>query len=373
MGNRDVELLLAVKSDDTVKYQRLWDRLTQYADSVASALFSSPTLRDDAVEKAMDKAGDWLKSDGILYRDRPWAYVRKIVSNSLIDSGRTRKLEEVDITSTRDTIDKQILSWTDDGIRKVFVKADDDVEDGDRGSGWQVFQIISEGKPLKKDDDSYHPHTWIETLNELFKYQWWWGIVAWERKVESERKRAMDSLRGAFKEAHSHYDERTNKLWGNYHLIMALIDNIQRPSEGRIMKTYLEGFKQVEISRNLNVSKPFVSKVVNNYLKQWEWGDSDIYTAKLILLTQYLAVLYRNFCNDLNKALKEYWAGHSVTNRLDIQSYHKEKLYKKVVNSTETKAYLGDLEKGDMGVLMDTCNRLYGRWYGIHYPGLISL
>lgn len=364
MGNRDVEVLLAVKSGDTVKYQRLWDRLTQYADSLASTLFSSPTLRDDAVEKAMDKAGDWLKSDGILYTDRPWAYVRRIVSNSLIDSSRTRKLEATDLTSVRDTTDKNVLRQVDDEIAKSFARsADDDIEDDAQGSGWQVFQIISEGKPLKKDDDSYHPHKWIETLNVLLKYQWWWIVTDWYRKIESERKRAMRSLRGTSIEVQSRYEEYTGKIWGNYHLAKALIDNIQRLSERRIMEAYLQGFKQVDISKNMNISTAFVSRIVNKYLKEWEWSDREIYTARVILLTQHLAVLYRNFSNDLDKALKEYWAGHSVMNRLDIQSYHKEKLYEKVVNSTETKAYFGDLEKGDIIALSNTCNCLCVRWY----------
>ena len=369
MGNRDVEVLLAVKSGDTVKYQRLWDRLTQYADSLALALFSSPTLRDDAVEKAMDKAEDWLKSDGILYIDRPWAYVRRIVSNSLIDSSRTRKLEEVNLTSVRDTADRDILSEVDEEIRKALVKSDDgEIEDDTQGSGWQVFQIISEGKVLKKDDDSYHPHRWIETLNELFKYEWWWNIVAWGNKVESKRKTAMQSLRGTFKEARSCYDECTSKLWGNYHLITALIDNIQRFSERRIMSAYLQGFKQVEISRNLNISEAFVSKVVNNYLKEWEWGDPDIYTARLILFTQHLAVLYRNFARDIEKAKGEYWKGSPIMKQSSsisyIHAYYEENFYNKVINSIGDKAYFSDLEKGDIIALDDTCGRLWGRWYG---------
>ena len=400
-SNRDLELLLAVTSGDSVKYQWQLEKLTQYADSLALTMFPSPALQHDAVEKAMNDVEDWLNPSDILKADHPWAFAKKTIYYSLIDSTRTQKLEEVDITSVRDTIDKQILRWTDDEIRKEFVKAADDVEADDYGSGWREFQIISEGQPRRTDDDSYHPHRNIEALWALFQYKWWWSLRKWEQNIKSNRRKAMQSLKWAYEEANLRYAEYTRKLWSNYNLITARINNIQRPSESRIMRAFLAGLKQVEISRDMNVSKPFVSRVVNNYIKEWEWGDSDIYKARLILLTQHLAVLYRNFSNDLEKAVKKYWAGKPVMERYTISppagaelfggksiiapfppdlktrerkelshigAYHEEKnLFSKVVNSIGTKAYFSDLEKGDMIALNDTCDLFYRRWYGVFH------
>jgi len=364
MGKRDLELLLAVKSGDSVKYQWLWDRLTEYADSIASALFSSPALRDEAAEKAMDKVGDWLKSDGILYIDRPWAFVRKIVSNSLIDSHKTRKLEEIGLTSARDTIERDILCEIDEGIQEAFETPDEE-KSGAEGLGWRHFQIISEDRGRKEDDDRYHVHRWIEGLHELFKYEWWWNEESWRQKVESERKRAMQSLRGSDEEASLRYKECTDRLWSNYNLITARIDSIPGDSAKRVMRAYLAGFKQVEIARDFNVTPPYVSKIMNPHIKEWGWGKPDIYKARLILLTQHLAVLYRNLDKNYTQARRSKFGLGDIRMEEDsaIWQYHEKSFHNKVVSSLETKVYFGDMEKEHTASLLTTGKCFYYRWY----------
>ncbi len=74
-------------------YTEFYNKIKQYANSRASRLFSDITLRADAVDKAMDKMVDWLLTKQRV--DSEEAFAKTIVSNSLKNSSRLRKLEVI--------------------------------------------------------------------------------------------------------------------------------------------------------------------------------------------------------------------------------------------------------------------------------------
>ena len=71
------------------------------------------------------------------------------------------------------------------------------------------------------------------------------------------------------------------------------MDNISSSSEKRVVQYFLWGFKAVQITQEFNNSAPYVSKILHGkWLKEWGWDEPDIYQARLILLTHYLADRY---------------------------------------------------------------------------------
>lgn len=174
MGFNDIQLIAAI-SGDQVKFTQLSSKLQRYGYSLALSLFSDPTLRDDAVEKAMDKTLDWLGSDLPLHSDHPWSYSKRIVANGLFDIAKTRKVEGVSLDARTgygkvgNTI-ANYMAWIDEGFAKL-----DDEEGGnsESGLGWRVFEIIEKQNGRKQEDGLYHMHKWIEGLNQLFRFQWW--------------------------------------------------------------------------------------------------------------------------------------------------------------------------------------------------------
>lgn len=386
MEKRDLEFLLAVKSGDSVKYQLYWDKLNEYASSVASAWFSSSVLRDNVVEQAMNEVADWLKNDGILKVDWPWAYAKKIIFYSLGRSSKNRQLEEVDVTAVRDTADKQALCFIDDSLRKRFVKDEGDIEDDDWGL--RVFQIKDTDKPKKKFKDNYlaeyKPNKGIELLGNLLRYRNWWDGESFLLKFPSRGKIEMQDWDEVIEEAHSRFVEYCHSLWAKYNLVTGLIDNTRNPSERRVMKAYLSGDKkQVETARGFNVSKAYISRVVNDHFREWGWDNRARDEAREILLTHCIAAFFNEFIKEVKKS---YNTPHLYPNRhfyppeyisqtyfgrfysdgvFPVEAWHKEKFYSRVVNSGETKAYLSDLEKTENNIhnLLNLGEEFWRLWY----------
>jgi len=78
-----------------VDFNNLYDDLKQYAFNYATRLFSNNAIREDAVIIAMDKF-----TDELITKDQPddlKAWGKKIIRDSLRDSGRSRKLEAIDM------------------------------------------------------------------------------------------------------------------------------------------------------------------------------------------------------------------------------------------------------------------------------------
>lgn len=417
MGYRDIELLAAV-SGNQAKYNQICFRLQQYANSVALALFSFPVLRDDAVQKAIDKAGDWLGTNGVLHVDHPWAYIKRIVANSLLDSAKTRKVEGMNLDGklvAGETI-KQAMAWVDEG----FAKLDDEGDNQDEvsGSGWRVFQIIDESH-ITLDTERWYPHKWVRGLEQLSNFQWWWGLEQWLDKFEGEYKVKCQSFGNASVEAEKKVKEYNGKLWSKYNLINALIDSITGMSEKRIMLFFLWGVKPVDIARELSVSKPYISKVLNQkWLKIWGWDEPAVYQARLILLTHYLADQYeqtlciadkrrmRNMPSQVPELLKEFnelgdeWRSilpvlATLESEEDLPEELRDKereidkkqgdledrihaeyrelathprmtnndLYKKIISSPQTKFYFHDLDRFESDSLVSICAWYWRHWY----------
>lgn len=418
MGYRDIELLAAA-SGNQAKFTQIGDALKRYASSIALSLFSDPVIRDDAIEHARVKVTEWLGTEMVMHVDHPWQYARKIVANSLFDSAKTRKLEGNTLdTKLRDgaTV-QQEMAWIDEG----FAKLDDegDGQDKEPGSGWRVFQIIDESY-ITVDPERWRPHKWVMGLEQLSKFQWWWGYGQWLEKFEGEYKVKCQSFRNASMEARKKVKEYNGKLWNKYDLITALVDSISGLSEKRVVQYFLWGFKPVDIARELNVSKPYISKVLSQkWLKLWGWDEPAIYQARLILFTHYLANQYehtlsiidkrrmrnvplqvigllgednklraewrsldptlRKFNYDMEKAPKELrdkdQAIEKKINDLEDQirseyqelathpSLTNDGLYKKIVSSPQTKVYFHDLDKFEAESLVNICARYWGHWY----------
>jgi len=373
-SSRNADLYQAVISGDAEQYQWQFNKLTQLATSVAYAKFSSTTLINDAVEKAMNKVEDFLHPDSIQNISLPWDYATTTIIDSVIDLGRTCKLVEVGITKVRDTTDREKLCSIDDSIRKEFIQFDDD-EKGDDGSGYSVFQINEKRKPLERDDDSYHPHEWIETLNQVLSHEWWWSIEGWEGQVKSERNKTMQSWDGVYKEADERFYEDTQKLWGNLHIINHRISDIKNDKTRRIMEAYLSGLKQVELARDFNVSESYISqKVVNNYLGEWGWSllpasiNPDIKRARLLKLTNYLASQYKKACESRVQGgwllLGELTPPSSDKPfNFDDFCYCWNPFYTKIIKAPQSKVFFGNLERKDLIAFVDLCSSFYSRWY----------
>lgn len=63
---------------------------------------------------------------------------------------------------------------------------DNYVEDDGDESGWRIFAVTDKAS-LPKDDGRYHPHKWIEALQEITKYQWWWDIQQRQNYIRSRK------------------------------------------------------------------------------------------------------------------------------------------------------------------------------------------
>lgn len=112
--NNDI-LVLAAKAGESIQFERLKEKLERVADSVSRALFSDPTIKEDMKQSSLSKAFDWLSTDSPLNKDHPWSYIRRIVSNELLDLAKTRKEEGVSLgckLSYGKTIRKAMLSIT---------------------------------------------------------------------------------------------------------------------------------------------------------------------------------------------------------------------------------------------------------------------
>ena len=125
--------------------------------------------------------------------------------------------------------------------------------------------------------------------------------------------------------------EYRDRLWAKYNLIMGLVNDIPSQSEKRVILHYLWGFKPVEISRELDVTKPYISRILSGkWLKMWGWKTQMFTRQRLILLTHYLADWYKDiqvrFKEKESKieALREKI--RPMGNRLDELEYKQEDL-----------------------------------------------
>jgi DNA-directed RNA polymerase specialized sigma24 family protein len=312
-------LVLSAISGDQESFQRVYEKLKMYAFSIASELFSDSVLREDAINQAMDEVVDKIRNQRGLFENKPWSYVKRSVSNSLIDLARLREAaklkEENEDPSTHyeKPLDPKELAWIDEGFAKI-------AKCGDNNSGFRIFNIseVSRGKDPEERRSKNHP--WIDTLEEVLTYQWWWGIEQWEDN-ETKFKSSHESL--TVGDLAFRFKCCSEKMWDKWNLINGLLDNIGSHQEKRIMLQHLSGFKQTEIAQKQNVSEPYISKVLSKYRKDWGWSDDDTKQARLILLSKHLADWYA--------APKKYVPPSSRPNPLyDPNNPELDRLYRKL-------------------------------------------
>ncbi len=282
-------LVLSAVSGDQESFQRVYEKLKMYAYSIASELFSDSVIREDAVNRAMDEVVDKIRNQRIMFENKPWSYVKRSVSNSLIDLARLREAsklkEENDDSSKRyeKPLDSKELACIDEGFASI-------VKNGENNSGFRIFKISEvphDKHPTKKKSES---HPWIDTLEEVLTYEWWWEIDQWE-DGKAKINPSNESL--TFDDIAFRFQYCSEKMWAKWNLTNGLLDNIISHKEKRIMLQHLSGFKQKEIAEKHNVSEPYVSKVLSKYRKDWGWNDDDdMSQAKLMLLSKHLADWY---------------------------------------------------------------------------------
>jgi DNA-directed RNA polymerase specialized sigma24 family protein len=281
-------LVLSAISGDQESFQRVYERLKMYAYSIASELYSDSVLREDAVNQAMDGVVDKIRNQRGLFENKPWSYVKRSVSNSLIDLARLREASkskeenEESSKSYEKPLDPKELTWIDEGFARI-------TENGDNNSGFRIFKISEVPQNKDQAEKKSKSYPWIDTLEEVLTYQWWWGIEQWEenesKNLSTKQSLAVEDLAFRFKYCSA-------KMWAKWNLINGLIDNIASHKEKHIMLQHLSGFKQIEIAKKQNVSEPYVSKVLSKYHKDWGWNDDDMSQAKLMLVSKHLADWY---------------------------------------------------------------------------------
>jgi DNA-directed RNA polymerase specialized sigma24 family protein len=281
-------LVLSAVSGDQDSFKKVYERLQMYAYSIGSELFSDSVIREDAINQAMDEVLDKIRNQRASFENKPWSYVKRSISNSLIDLARLReaaKLKEENEGPSKHfekPLDPKELAWIDEGFAKI-------AKSGDNNSGFRIFNIseVPRGKDPEERKSKNHP--WIDTLEEVLTYQGWWGIEQWEDNEEkfksSNESLMVDDLAFRFKCC-------SEKMWDKWNLINGLLDNIASHKEKRIMLQHLSGFKQIEIAQKQNVSEPYVSIILSRCRKDWGWNDDDVKQARLMLLSKHLADWY---------------------------------------------------------------------------------
>jgi hypothetical protein len=400
MSYRDADLLAAITTGNHQKFNHHCLALRYYAGSLGLSLFSDFTIRLDAIDSAMNKATDWLGTEMATQVDYPWKYVRRIISNSLLDSARSRKIESLSLDSKiRDGMTvEEAIAWYDDGFARLVDKND---RDEAAGTGWRLFQVIDEGGGSEDDDGRYHRHKWIKGLEDLSKYQIWWNVGKWVDKFEGEYMTTCQTWRDKdipikAKVEVIHSEER---LRSKYDLISALIDSIRGESEKKVVLRFLWGNKPVKIAKELKVSEPYISKVLSKWISYWGWGEESKYEARLILLARCLASRYDQTLYGVNKdrmshsspeitdLLNEYLAlnkaprkgyrdnvyekQEALANQIRLE-YLKlairpkldlDGVYKKVKSAAPTRVYFHDLDSFEQGDLINLCRWFWGIWY----------
>lgn len=328
----DLELLGVLTSDDTSRLERLTAILEREARQTAKVLLGGEN-REEAVSQAVDKAVDWLRSNAPHTKTHPWAYVKKLTRNSVIDYFRTNKAKII----PADRIKKD-LAWIDEGMG-YFTIDDKGTKDADplEESGWHGIKIKPSilGKDIPKlTEFDYPKHPMLRALRYenlgkcggwfLPHGEWAYGHL---RGLRISRETINRLLKN---------EQDTRWVW--YKITMDLIDNILSPREQEIMRYYLWGNKIKNMVKEWNIDKGYIKRVISRWLGGWGWDKTQRDKVRVILLTQYLA-------------------------NISVSIRDKDKLYNKVINAPQTRAYFFDLEKTDSDGLLQVCSLCHQYWY----------
>jgi len=257
-GQRDMQLLAVLASNDSARWQRQIARVEKEARDTAARLLTDSST-DDAITQAVSKAVDWLGTKRPFKVEHPAAYLSSVIRNSIRDYARTRKEEAM----PDDEISPK-LAWIDEGMGYFGQEQEKDSDTGT--GGWHGIRVRVKQVAAVRE---YPEHPYLSLLCSLRGYDGWHTESAeinrfsdqrWAKRVrwtEQLEERALKKIR--------------DRRWAKYKLTMSLINDIPGQREREIIKHYLWGYSVTESARKLYVSKPYVSKVVNRWMKAWGW------------------------------------------------------------------------------------------------------
>ncbi len=333
-SSRDIELLGVLASGDSSRFEQLVARLQYEARQIVGAVLDEKHV-DEAVSKAVDKAKDWLVSDAPFKVNHPSGYAKRLARNAVIDFARTCRGEALS-----EKEEKEIGTW---------IEGDWDAEDG--RMGWSAIKApeTSSKAPTFKEYGFYIEHPWLVVLLRLPTCESWQDQLTIYNylcnKLVGTGNRATSKLE--YKTLKSQQDER----WKRYKLITALIEGIEGFREQEVVKRFLWGLAVTDIAKVLDVSKPYVSKVVHKWLGLWGWDRLQVEKARALLLTHSLARAYISF------------GRKGPTGHLRRDEALGVELYNRVLTAPETKAYFANLKESEALGLLRACQSCHFYWY----------
>ncbi len=289
-GQRDIELLGALIGNDSSRFNRVIARLEREVRQIASELLDGENI-EEAVFKARNKIIDWMRSDAPFKVSHPMAYATTLVRNAVIDYSRTTK----ERTIPEDQL-KEDLAWIDGGMGYF---GEDEKGNGQAGTGgWHGVKVSPGvlGQDILKLPAIHYPeHGWLRALGRwnLGKCVGWLLPDSWSAEDYLFNRFRGTGVRVKPGMVNGLLKSEQNRRWAQYKLVTALIDNIPSLREQQIMKHFLWGYRTTDIAKELDVSKAYVSKVVNTWLKFWGWDKVRRDRARIVLLIKFLADLYR--------------------------------------------------------------------------------
>lgn len=352
-GWRDIELLGALTSNDSSRFNRVIARLESEARQIANELLNGENI-EEAVSKARDKVIDWMRSDAPFKVSHPMAYAKSLAHNAIVDYARTNKGRAIPENQI-----KEDLAWIDEGMGYFSEGEEGDVQT--TTGGWHGVKVNQKylGRDFQKLPAIHYPeHSWLRALGagSLGKCVGWLLPYSWSaydylfNKFRGTGDRVKPGM--VSKLLKSERDKR----WQRYKRIVALINEIPGLREQEIIRYYFYGFSVTNIAVEFSVTKPYVSKVIRKWLSSWGWDKLQVERDRIIFLTHYLATAYSKVAARIvQKKQPSYRPLHSDKRVADI-------LYRNIIKATETKAYFSDLRESDNLALLEVCSTCRDYW-----------
>lgn len=339
MDNKSRYLLEILNSGDSERFAQVINQYSEYARSIASGLFDDDAQINQVAENAINKVTDWINSRAYLNIKSIDGYIRKIIRNSVIDQSRVIKEKYIPIT--KKIIDEDMV-WLDEAFAKF--EDEEDVEP----HGWRILQVKTKGEVLPERE--YPEHPVLKYLLQLLQYRLWWDT----RALGNHIKITCPHLRRSIYErwVNHEYNQLKAKRWAIYKDTLNLLSNISSMSEALICQRYLWGLRQTDIAKELDVTKPYVSKVINKWLDLWQWDRNEERKRQIVLLTNHIAYFYYRLIDRRQ--------------RLRIRFKKHQALYNIVITNPKTRSYFHDLKESDIPELAEICEEYYLCWFASH-------
>jgi len=409
-GWKDIDLLAALASNNSPKFNQLIDRLRKEARDIATELLDGGSI-EEAIDQAINKASDWLGTHAPFKVSHPMAYVKTLVRNAVIDYSRTHESGQISKKEYREIV-AQV-----EGITLDNDEEDDEAgEDINQRRGWSHV-VKGKGLPLYVDQvyptreyppREYPQHPWLRYLEYLEYYLGWLTKDQAYKYLKDKRKLIIDTAKDTMiprtnKQVVRLLRQERDKRWQQYKVVMALLDSIPNVMQQEIMQHYLWGFSGADISKKLTITEPYISKVTKNWLNTWGWDKAQIQRVRFMLLTHNLAKIFSSISKDeFNKVergigakitaenIKEHaWlVSHieeitpdprdqkEILEEWEPSGWHDyylalknaeknimDRIFLKVKESPQTRSYFSDMKDSDAISLIENCAQCYWYWY----------